>query len=582
MGAFESLTPQQLLEAVKISSTNSKNNDALELEELEDLYYNFLKEDKAGCLNFEHLSAKLFVSEMKDEVSGQFIFSERVCHYALADIGIKAIKQPDHPIWTDYGMDLVELGTYTAEILSSHIRAYALAGRSFHSRTYVARCCSPYPSSKIGILTESEPRTKSGILKWENRFDSKNSQHYFGPKFTSPQFGVYLFQWWIQHCRMCRGDIRLVGQITKLFHSERLQIEAWIFIKSYIEVVHTSVRDSKPSQGGLRQVATEAMIPDNLQNKSAVRISPLLFMIALNISPFTQDDGHQLALLQCCDKDDIALPNFNRHTSFHLACILQNADIVTDILKFQKATQSSCLTLLKARDRWGRIPMHYVCTIDMFKILLASEMGDTRANSTNGGPFKSICLSTANESGTTPCAWMISIVSDDGLECVLKQYLPESRGALNDAFVQAIRKNKEKAAYVLHRAGADVNGVSGEHDNPLRNAAEHGSMRVLKYLIDHGARIEGKSHYNHVIFDAIHAGHTDIVRYLVKRGVSIDVEDYLGHTPLQVAASVGVIETVQCLISEGADINAGRSKANTALIVAIRRTNLPMIKLLGQ
>jgi hypothetical protein len=66
-GARESLTPKQLLEFAHFDPRNTDNYENIDLDELEGLYCNFLKTNNNGYLDFEHLSARIFVSEKMEE-----------------------------------------------------------------------------------------------------------------------------------------------------------------------------------------------------------------------------------------------------------------------------------------------------------------------------------------------------------------------------------------------------------------------------------------------------------------------------------------------------------------------------------
>lgn len=92
--ALESLTPQQLLEAVSFDPDSNKLVE-LDLDQLEGLYCNFLKTNSEGYLDYEHLSAEIFVSEKKKEGFGTSAFQPqpflaRSCLYCLSTTGFQS------------------------------------------------------------------------------------------------------------------------------------------------------------------------------------------------------------------------------------------------------------------------------------------------------------------------------------------------------------------------------------------------------------------------------------------------------------------------------------------------------------
>jgi Ankyrin repeats (3 copies) len=107
--AYRPLTPNELLEAIRFDSGNpDEYREEIEKEHLEPLYYNFLRVNSQGFLEFEHISAKVFVTEMKEENSQLKRFSDLQNHRVMADISIKAMERPTHQLWSDAKIYLLE------------------------------------------------------------------------------------------------------------------------------------------------------------------------------------------------------------------------------------------------------------------------------------------------------------------------------------------------------------------------------------------------------------------------------------------------------------------------------------------
>lgn len=83
---------------------------------------------------------------------------------------------------------------------------------------------------------------------------------------------------------------------------------------------------------------------------------------------------------------------------------------------------------------------------------------------------------------------------------------------------------------------------------------------------DNISHLEG--HPTSALFSAAQNGHTDCVKLLLTSGVSADVSDENGFTPLHFAAAFGHHRCVEALVSGGADVDHGAVGGQTPLFVA--------------
>ncbi|KAI0912724.1 hypothetical protein F4823DRAFT_559659 [Ustulina deusta] len=511
MGAFGSLTPQQLLEAVCLANPDY----ALQLDELEDLYCNFLKIDNKGRLNFEHLSAKIFVSEIENEDSNELMFSKSKCNNALAETVIKAMEQPNHPIWRDYGIDLVAWGTYAKATITVE---------------------SDDDIKILKLLPDSETRSK-----WTETKAAIYSAH----------FGQYLLRCWISHCEMRKDDNQFVHRMVNLFQRARPSLEGWIFTTTYMERIPESRLHFTYWEPVL--YARSALFVPSRQDETVIDISHFLFIMALNFSPFIQDPGPEPALLPDFDDDDITLPNDSGCISLHIACASGNSAMVRNLLKFQRAKMRPCTPILMAMDCYGRIPMHYACTDDVVKILLEYEMTDTPIQATDNGPLTSRLVGSTDRYHITPVDNIVRTCSDDFLEWMFKRYHLESSHSLNGILAQAINYGKEKTVGVILEIGADINCPCDDL-TPLGRAARVGNVRLLEFLLDQGAILDGTSKKRQsALGTAILYRRFEAVRYLIDRGARLDIGR---ETALQMAVSTGLVEMAKIVLEKGVDINA--------------------------
>jgi ankyrin repeat protein len=70
------------------------------------------------------------------------------------------------------------------------------------------------------------------------------------------------------------------------------------------------------------------------------------------------------------------------------------------------------------------------------------------------------------------------------------------------------------------------------------------------------------------------------LRFLLARGARPDLQDNQGDSPLIAAARIGWAEGAEILLDRRANVNLANSRGETALIFAVQRRDLPMVRLL--
>ena len=75
-------------------------------------------------------------------------------------------------------------------------------------------------------------------------------------------------------------------------------------------------------------------------------------------------------------------------------------------------------------------------------------------------------------------------------------------------------------------------------------------------------------------------GHTEVVRFLLARGLKASVQDPSGLTPLMGAAYFGHKEVASLLLDHGADINKKDSRGNSPLLFTLNRDNQKIVTFL--
>lgn len=120
----------------------------------------------------------------------------------------------------------------------------------------------------------------------------------------------------------------------------------------------------------------------------------------------------------------------------------------------------------------------------------------------------------------------------------------------------AARKNKVKIVELLVNRGVDINTPqsNGSPEGPVLNAVGESAMDVVRWMLDHGAKL------NHVVDaqtrcfalnDAARAGNMEMVWLLVEHGADVNA-NWKGETPLTFAIMYGQDEVAKFLRSKGA------------------------------
>ncbi len=111
-----------------------------------------------------------------------------------------------------------------------------------------------------------------------------------------------------------------------------------------------------------------------------------------------------------------------------------------------------------------------------------------------------------------------------------------------------------------------------DFDTALAVASENGHIKIVKYLIDNGANVNGDRPYLGIVAPALSIasqnGHLKIVKILIKNGAKVNLDNTLGGTALMSASENGYVEIVKLLIDNGADVNVQTDRSSTALIMS--------------
>lgn len=121
-----------------------------------------------------------------------------------------------------------------------------------------------------------------------------------------------------------------------------------------------------------------------------------------------------------------------------------------------------------------------------------------------------------------------------------------------------------EALWILRQGSIAPNGTLGR--SPLSIAAEHGSVPVMRELLERGARIDDTDRDQHTaLWFASVENHPEAIRVLVEHGAAKDL-----GLALHVAAWKGHFDAVEALIASGSNVNFRGPGGETPLAAAVK------------
>ena len=156
-------------------------------------------------------------------------------------------------------------------------------------------------------------------------------------------------------------------------------------------------------------------------------------------------------------------------------------------------------------------------------------------------------------------------------------------GYLNETVLMlASDKGDLNLVKYLVENGADVNEEDKDESTPLLLATDSGDLEKVKYLVENGADVNAVNNINQTALHlASENGYLEIVEYLIKNGADVNARCahwYDNFTPLICASDSGQFEPVKYLVEHGADVNAKDKNNNTALVLALEKGHLEIVK----
>jgi len=113
----------------------------------------------------------------------------------------------------------------------------------------------------------------------------------------------------------------------------------------------------------------------------------------------------------------------------------------------------------------------------------------------------------------------------------------------------------------------------------IHNAAESGNLNRVRTLLNQGMSVNLRDSFGYTpLYWAANKNRLNVVKELLNRGAKKNARDWFGHTALFAATRSGHLNVVKELLNRGANKNARDSSGHTPLHIAAHRGNLNIVK----
>ena len=125
--------------------------------------------------------------------------------------------------------------------------------------------------------------------------------------------------------------------------------------------------------------------------------------------------------------------------------------------------------------------------------------------------------------------------------------LVESGGGVNAIYIKKIKN--ETLTFI-----GKVATIESKNKSALNYAIQFNNFEAFKYLINKGAELTPLSKINIPLHTAAEYSRIDMIEFILNQGIDINSKDKLSVTPLRAACSKGNRETIEFLLSKGAEV----------------------------
>lgn len=196
------------------------------------------------------------------------------------------------------------------------------------------------------------------------------------------------------------------------------------------------------------------------------------------------------------------------------------------------------------------------------------------------------------ENGTTTPCQALAIAAALGNEAICRMLLKNGVDATQStighyvykvtALQLAAKHGHDAIVRLLLEQNVDVNGSSHYIGTPLHEAARNGHETIVGLLLDKRADVNREHHYHgSPLSVAIENKHDGVVRLLLENGAFVDGGGY-SHSPLRLAARMGIQAIMQQLLEHGADGTLSKQTLDMALQAALEANKSEVARLLEE
>jgi len=129
---------------------------------------------------------------------------------------------------------------------------------------------------------------------------------------------------------------------------------------------------------------------------------------------------------------------------------------------------------------------------------------------------------------------------------------------IEESLIESIHDNNYLRVKELVESGADINRavrLGKEETTPLVEAIKSGNLKIIKYLISHGASVNLKINGKSPLHFAVGNNKPNIVKLLLASGAEVNAKDNTGWTPLMIASNLCELKIVKLLLKHKANPN---------------------------
>ena len=126
--------------------------------------------------------------------------------------------------------------------------------------------------------------------------------------------------------------------------------------------------------------------------------------------------------------------------------------------------------------------------------------------------------------------------------------------------------------------GANIDKTNSFGEQALLHAAWKGHLEAVRWLVEHGARLNREGKEWAALHYAAFGGHAEVVAYLLERGADVNALSTNGSTPLMMAAREGRESIARVLLAAGARPDIVNEHGDDALRWAMRYNNLQIAR----